>query len=192
MHRASEEPATAEEKGATWEKLCQAAKDKQNLLRRAEEWQEYSNLVVPLPWVRTRLAQEIQERAASVARTIGAEAWCALAPRQKIVAIDLHYANGSLRGFPSFVRAVQAGDASQMARESLYHSGRKSDGSLRRNWGRIVSNYALCQNLDPTATSQRQKVAGQVATLFATRGEAEQLPEWLRLLVRAEKEKKVG
>ena len=188
FHRESGVPASEAVKRAAWRSLCRAAEDPLNHTCLAHEWRDHTDLEVSPSWVRMRLGQEIQRRAKLCMVAIGTEFWRLLTEGQKLVATDIHYANGSLRGFPSFVSAARRQDAQQMALESLYHSGQTANGSLRRNWGRIVSNYALCLGFDSEDSKQRRIAATQVAVLFAKRGLAEQLPAWLRLLVGAKKQ----
>ena len=179
--------ADTPEKRAAWTALREAAAEGLAGVRQASDWRDCTDLELPLSWVRERLSLEILERAEAAAGVIGEAHWHGLTDGQRLVATDIYYATGSLRGFPSFVEAARRQDGQRMAFESVYHSGRVGNGSVRRNWGRIVSNYALCLGLDPEDAEQRRDAATGVATMFARRGESSHLPAWLRLLVAAKK-----
>ena len=96
-----------------------------DLNRKADTFEKLTNVHMPEAEQDKRLDREIATRAAGIKndKDVGEEAWNRLTPGQKAVAVDLHYATGSLDGFPEFKKALKRGDAEAMAKESLVLHG---------------------------------------------------------------------
>ncbi|MDA7987182.1 MAG: hypothetical protein MPJ53_01540, partial [Alphaproteobacteria bacterium] len=173
-------PATSAEKREGYTALRAETDAQQQNPRAASHWKSRTNLRASEDWMELRLARELNTRAAACARIIG-DAWRELNSGRRLVLMDVHYATGSLSGFPSLVKAARRNDGETMARESVYHSGIAPDGSRRRNWSRLLSNFALCLGQDEND--------GAVAAALRDRLAPEQPPEWIQRRARSHNKK---
>ena len=173
-------PATSAEKREGYTALRADAHTQQQNPRAASHWKSRTQLRASEDWMELRLARELNTRAAACARIIG-DAWNELNSARRLVLMDVHYATGSLSGFPSLVKAARRNDGETMARESVYHSGIAPDGSRRRNWSRLLSNFALCLGQDEND--------GAVAAALRDRLAPEQPPEWIQRRARSHNKK---
>ncbi|MDA7984505.1 MAG: hypothetical protein MPJ52_02925 [Alphaproteobacteria bacterium] len=173
-------PATSAEKREGYTALRAETDAQQQNPRAASHWKSRTQLRASEDWMELRLARELNTRAAACARIIG-DAWNELNSARRLVLMDVHYATGSLSGFPSLVKAARRNDGETMARESVYHSGIAPDGSRRRNWSRLLSNFALCLGQDEND--------GAVAAALRDRLAPEQPPEWIQRRARSHNKK---
>lgn len=179
--------ANPQEKLDAWEALQSASARAQadGKAPRAASFRDATPLRVPSNWIDERLDAAIEVRLTVCAQTLGAS-WFKLTPAQRVVILDVLYANGDLLKFPNLLRAAQGMNPTQMAANSLYFSGRHKAGRFadlpRRNWARCLANYALCLDLDPDS---HQAAAG-IMRCFQGTAEEKSIPPWL--LKRAENE----
>ena len=73
-----------------------------DLNKDAESFEKLTNVRMPKAEQNKRLDREISERVDKIKndKDVGADAWNKLTDGQKAVAVDIHYANGSLDGLP--------------------------------------------------------------------------------------------
>lgn len=106
------------------------------------------------------LDERITSRIGKVKTEIGEPDWNSLTDGQKVALIDIHYANGSLKGFPKLKEAVKAGDAKAMAENADFHGGRIGETKHHhRNFDRIRNNRAMILGIDPESDAAYRAVA---------------------------------
>ncbi len=119
-----------------------------------------SPLSLPESENRRRLDAEINTRIGKIKGEIGEADWNKLTDGQKTAVLDIHYANGSLKNFPSLKQAIKDGDAKAMAEQSDFHGGKIGDtGFKHRNFGRIRRNRAAMLGIDPESPEAYRAVA---------------------------------
>ncbi|MGR4000836.1 MAG: hypothetical protein OD811_03465 [Alphaproteobacteria bacterium] len=163
--------ASEAEKRAGYARLASQSRSQLRAPRAAPYWKPWTQLRAGETWIDERLSHELNTRARACARAVGT-AWLDLSDGQRLVLLDVYYATGSLSGFPSLVAAARRGDGKRMAVESIYHSGLGAGGVYRRNWSRVLSNYALCLGLEEESSATAEALCAHLGT--------EPLPDWLR------------
>ena len=170
-------------KRAGYRTLLASADEQRRRPRPAAFWRDATPLCAPGPWVEARLRLELEARAERIARALPPGGWQGLSPSRRLLLLDVHYAAGSLRGFPALVRAALEGDGEAMAVEALYRSGRYGSGPHqglpRRNWARVAANWALALD-GGEGGSGEAAAAAAVCRHFAGGPEEPLLPAWLK------------
>ncbi|MGE5504436.1 MAG: hypothetical protein ACM31L_08435 [Actinomycetota bacterium] len=118
-----------------------------------------SPLSLPDAEIKRRLDAEILAREEKIKAEVGAENWDRLSPGQKTAVLDVHYANGSLKDFPSLKEGIETGNAEEIGKNVDFHS----DGS--RNWDRLARNRAEAQGIS-LDEAKRQVEADRPAGKF--------------------------
>ncbi|PHS78393.1 MAG: hypothetical protein COB59_07180 [Rhodospirillaceae bacterium] len=155
--------ATEAEKRAGWQAM-QAKKTGQKGVfnNNAKVYKKTTTLIFSDTEIDKRVNLEVTSRIAIIKNDVGDKAWDKLTDGQKTVLVDVSYTNtgGSIKSYDKLVKAVKAGDAAGMARESHYHSTPKgSDGPKIRNWGRIKANHCGALGLDTEGAACYKSVA---------------------------------
>ena len=155
--------ATKAEKRAGWQAM-QAQKAGQNgkFNNKADTYIDTTTLIFSDTEIDKRVNSEVTARIAIIKNDVGDKSWNKLTDGQKTALVDVSYANsgGSIKGYKKLVKAVKAGDAAGMARESHFYSGTKGDGGAKvRNWGRIKSNHCGVLGLDTESAACYKSVA---------------------------------
>jgi hypothetical protein len=141
--------ATAEEKVVGFKAIKKRFITDNELV--AEGYKKTTALFLMRNDIDTLLETKVTEQMARAKKEINNDkSWNKLTDAQKAVAVDIHYANGSLKKFEKYKEAIQSGDVVGMARESHFYSGEK-DGKLRRNWKRIRANHCGALGLEGEA-----------------------------------------
>ena len=145
--------ATEDEKKAEFANMNRLrerqAKSPEGFNLKAERYEDLTSLRMPKAEQDTRLDREIATRVTDIKKGVGEDAWNKLTDGQKAVAVDLHYANGGLGGFPKFKEAIKRGDAQAMARESLFFTDKEK--GIRDNERLVRNRRAITGEDDQTA-----------------------------------------
>lgn len=145
-------PATQEEKSQAWDALeAEKAARRGDFNTGPKYYEGKTALTMSKAAIAKRLDQEIATRSAKAAQVIGADAWDKLTDGQKAAAVDIDYATGDIAKFEKFVAAAKKGDATAMARESVFHSGINAQGAKQRNWDRVARNFCGAAGLGGAA-----------------------------------------
>jgi GH24 family phage-related lysozyme (muramidase) len=175
-------PSTEAEKRQAWnimQRESERAIKAKDLNKTAEFFEKFTNVRMPKAEQDKRLDREIAERVDKIKndKDVGAEAWEKLTDGQKAVAVDIHYANGSLDDFPSYKKAMKTGDAEAMARESTFFTDSKKG---LRDLGRLANNRAAVtgedlgvaqKNLEQQFNKQKAKPSENSETIEGQTGE---------------------
>ncbi len=153
-----EEKRDAYQHMKTWQDRWKLGLEEQNL--KADQYENGTTLRMEYHEQEEHLNREIKSRVDDIKTDVGADVWDKLSDGQKAVAVDIHYANGSLDDFPAFKEAMQNGDVEAMAQESTFYTdkatGRRDLGRLVRNRSAITgeNSQAARENLDDQLNGQ--------------------------------------
>lgn len=159
VNRGTSKPATQDEKKAEYLNMQglreQQVGEPEKYNKIAEDYWDDTKLDMPELEQNKRLDVEISTRVDDIRGDVGADVWDGLSTGQKTVAVDVHYANGSLDKFPAYKKAMQDGDAQAMARESTFYTDKEND---KRDVGRLVRNRVAVTGEDEvTARSKLEE-----------------------------------
>jgi len=149
INRETGEPATEAEKRKEFANM-QDLREKQSkkpekFNRKAPFYEKDTKLDMPKAEQDKRLDEEIATRSEDIKKDVGVDDWNKLSDGQKAAVVDVHYANGSLKDFPALKKAIKAGDAEAMARESTFYTDRDAG---KRDLGRLARNRAAVTGED--------------------------------------------
>ena len=137
--------ATEAEKRAGWQAMQQQkSSQKGGFNMDVNTYRETTTLIFTDTEIDKRVNSEVTARIAIIKNDVGDKSWDKLTDGQKTVLVDVSYTNGggSIKKFEKLVKAVKAGDAAGMARESHYHSTPEgTKGPKVRDWPRTKANH---------------------------------------------------
>jgi GH24 family phage-related lysozyme (muramidase) len=133
-------PANEAEKRDAWKQMQTEKKDRNGDFNRlADIYKDITRIRMDEPTQRRRLGSEIKSRIDDIKRDLNDDAaWDKLSGAQKAAIVDVHYTNGSLKGFPKLKEGIREGDVEKMSRESLFFTDKEKG---ERNEGRLWRNY---------------------------------------------------
>lgn len=134
----------------------------EGLNRKAETYENDATLHMDRDDQGKHLDKEISTRIDKVKTDVGVDAWEKLSDGQKAVAVDIHYANGSLQEFAKYKEAIINGDPEAMARESTFFTD-KATG--KRDMDRLAHNRAAItgEDMDTAKKLLDEQLNGQTA-----------------------------
>lgn len=132
----------------------------------AKDYESVTAVEMLKPDIDARLNQEVTNRSKAVAKEIGSAAWNRLSDGEKVIAVDVHFANNSLNEYEKLKKALKSvpsneADATkrraEIAEQSLFFSGRDDQGRKMRNWDRVQANYCGALGLSGSACTDAMK-----------------------------------